>query len=89
MKKLDLYEVNSLVQHASILIKEALSRMPGRKGSPEHAEAGIQASLGCLVSSAMHRHGLGDPSKNVVVSSSLNRRLLDALDDWETQYAPK
>jgi hypothetical protein len=89
LSKIDNYEVISLTQHAKFLIKEAMSRMPGRRGSAEHAEAKLMASLGLLVASVMRRHGLGDPSDNVVASTSLNRRLFDAIEDWERQYAAK
>jgi hypothetical protein len=87
--KLDEMEVMSLAEHACFLIREALTRMPGRRSSREKDEAKVIALQGLLVSAVMARHKLGNPSENVVVSSSLNRRLFDAVDDWEKQHAPK
>lgn len=87
--KLDIDEVASLTEHACFLIKTALTRMPGRRSSREKDEARVIALQGLLVSAVMARHKLGNPGDNVVISSSLNRRLFDAVNDWERQYAGK
>lgn len=83
MPKLDKLEVISLTDHACMLIRDALKRMPGKPG-PERQEAMVIATMGCLVASAMWRYGLGDPSQNALASGALIRRLLDAIEDWET-----
>jgi hypothetical protein len=86
MAKLDEFEleVESLKEHFVMLIGYALKRMPGKPG-PERFEAVMRAAISLLIGAAMARScpKVDGGSEYSLVSGSLQRRLLDAVEDWD------
>ena len=88
MAKLDELEVESLKDHVVMLISHAIKRMPGKPG-PARFEAVVRASMSLMIGSAMAKSHpkVGGGSEYELISGSLRRRLLDALEDWENSHA--